>query len=369
MLASREVTARGRGATGGRRAAWVAAAVLVACASDPAGTDDGGATKNKEPTGDAELGTSTGDGGPVQAEGDVCTAALDIGRGTHDGSLYNAAADLAAAIEAADVEAPGCPFDGPDVFLRYTVSANADVTVSAEGEGFVPQVAILDAGCTTAFACGAGLPASMLDVSAGTELSIAIGVAADEPALAAATGPDQLRYRVEIVERAVIATGEGCGLLGQGRCETGSACTPDELGGSRCTAVPGDTCASATELVLDDTPHVVMVDPAVPYSDAHHHPCAGARRRDRVVHVQWSAPGGTLVASTTAADVALAVRGPGCAAAEALACATAGTAGTRVEVDVDGPGGAFVFVELPADDPAGDRSELGPFDVEFALAP
>ncbi len=349
---------------------WVVAVAVVACASDPAGTDDSGATKNKEPTtGDAELATSTGDGGPVQAEGDVCAAALGVGLGTHDGSLYNAAADLAAAIEADAVEALDCPFDGPDVFLRHTVSANADLTVTAAGEGFVPRVAILDAGCTTAFACSAGLPTSMLDVSAGTELSIAVGIAADEPAVSAATGPDQLRYRVEIVEREVIATGEGCGLLGQGRCETGSACTPDELGGSRCTPVPGDTCASATELVLDDTPRVVTVDSAVPYGDAHQHACAGARRRDRVVHVTWSAPSGTLVTSTAAADVALAVRGPGCAAAEALACANAGAAGTRVEVDVDGPGGAFVFVELPVDDPTGDGSELGPFDVEFALVP
>lgn len=368
MLASCDVAARSGGSLGGWRAAWVVVA-LAACGSDPAGSNDGGASKNKEPTGNDELATSTGDGGPVQAAGDVCAAALDVRPGAHEGSLYNAAADLAAALEADGVDAPGCPFDGPDVFLRHTVTANADVTVTAQGEGFVPLVAILDAGCTASFACGAGLPMSMLDVAAGTELSLAIGVAADAPALAAALGPDDLRFRVDVVERQVIGTGQGCGLLGQGRCETGSACMPDDLGGSRCTQVPGDTCASATELLLDDAPVVVSVDPAVPYSDAHQHPCAGARRRDRVIHVQWPAPGGTLVVSSTADDVALAVRGPGCAAAEALACATEGAAGTRVELGVDGPGGAFVFVELPADDPAGDGSELGPFDVEFALVP
>lgn len=354
---------------GGRRAAWVVAALLGACGSDPAGTNDGGATKNKEPTGDDELATSTGDGGPTQAEGDVCTAALEVGVGAHEGSLYNAAADLAAAIAAEDIDAPSCAFDGPDVFLRHRVTTGADVTVTAQGEGFVPAVAILDAGCTRAFACAAGLPTSMLDVAAGTELTIAVGIAADDPMLGVAMGPDDLRFRVDVVERPVIATGEGCGLLGQGRCETGSACMPDDGGGSRCTPVPGDTCASATDLAIDGTPVVVAVDPAVPYSDAHQHPCAGARRRDRVVHVTWTASGGTLFASTAAADVALAVRGPGCAAAEALACATEGATGTRVEVDVGSPGGAFVFVELPADDPGGDGSELGPFDVEFALLP
>jgi hypothetical protein len=89
-----------------------------------------------------------------------------------------------------------------------------------------------------------------------------------------------------------------------------------------------------------------------------------------VLHVQWPAPGGTLVASTTAPDVALAIRGPGCAASEAIACAPASDDGSTIETIV-GAGGAFVFVELPADDPAAAPGVdlAAPFDVVLDLVP
>jgi hypothetical protein len=82
----------------------------------------------------------------------------------------------------------------------------------------------------------------------------------------------------------------------------------------------------------------------------------------------------TLTASTTAADVGLAVRGPGFLASDELACAAGSAQGaTTTVVELGersaGAGSVFVFVELPpsddGEDPAG---ELAPFDVTFTLA-
>lgn len=343
---------------------WLVA-LGAACKPADDGEADDPPSKDKEPTSSSELPTSSGDGGPPIVEGDMCSTAPTAAGRLHDGTLFDAAAELAAGDGL-----PGltCRFAGPDVFVRHTVEHRADVTVTAVGTGFAPTLAILSGTCTEAYGCAVGLPVTMLDVAAGTELTFAVGVDPDDPAAVAASSPEALGFRLTIATRDVLGTGTTCGLLGQGRCETGSACIPDEAGSSLCTAVPGDTCASATEIDLGAGAQVLTVDPSLPYGDAHEHGCTGARRRDRVFHVRWPT-GGRLVASTTAADVGLAARGPGCAAVEALACAQPTTLGAALHVDVQGPDGAFVFVELPADDPDGGTSELGPFEVRLAIEP
>ena len=353
----------GRG--GFRRRGLLLLPVAIAaagCASDPA--QDPAPTKDKEPTGMDEPSTSSGDAPGV--EGEVCSSAPAVVAGAYEGSLFGAAANLADG--GVNVQL-ACRFDGPDVFVRWDVRRRSDVRVTAVGTGFSPTVAILGPSCVDAFACGEGLPAAMLDVAGGTELVIAVGIAGDDPALLAATEVVDLGFRLSIEERAVIVSGGSCGLPGQGRCETGSACQLDASGDSHCAVVDGDTCMTATELAVLDPGAVTLLEPSLPYSDAHQHSCMGARRRDRVVHVRWEAPGGRLVASTTSADVGLALRGPGCAATDELACAPATAQGSRAEVEVAGPGSAFVFVELPVDDPEGDTSELGPFEVAIAIEP
>lgn len=344
-------------------AACVLALVVLGCTQEPA--QDDSPLKDKEPTSNSELATSSSTGAAPELAGDQCDSAPAIVTSVHEGTLFAAAADLA--IESVI----GCGIDGGDVFVRVTTSARVDVTVTAVGSGFVPGVAIVGSSCTEAFACASGLSATALDVAAGTELAIAIGIGADDPALAAAAAPEDLAFELRIETNAVLASGAACGLPGQGRCATGTMCLADDEGIATCTIVEGDTCATATEVELTAGSAIVMVDPAVPYSDAHQHECAGARRRDRVLHVQWPAPGGTLVASTTAPDVGLAMRGPGCTVTEALACTAASESGAVIETIVDGAGGAFVFVELPADDPAAESGGdvVPPFDVVLDLVP
>lgn len=343
-------------------AAFVLAIALVACKREPQ-TEDA-PLKDKEPTSSSEIATTSSTGDAPEIEGDTCESAPVVATSVYTGTLFAAAADLA--IPSAD----GCEMDGADAFIRVITAARADVTVAAKGSGYSPSVAIVGPSCTEALACATGLPATALDVPAGTELVIAIGVGKDDAALAAATAPEDLAYELTIATTGVLPSGASCGLPGQGRCVTGTACLADEEGRSTCTIVEGDTCASATPIDLGAGSATVTVDPAVPYSDAHQHGCSGARRRDRVLHVQWPAPGGTLVASTTAPDVALAIRGPGCAASEAIACAAATDDGASVEAITGGAGGAFVFIELPADDPAApDVDPAPPFDVVLDLVP
>jgi len=343
--------------------AVLAAWLLAGCGDAPG--EMAPAMKDKEPTGVDQLATSSGDDGAPAVPGDACDSAPVVVAGALTVSLKGATAEL----EGGDVDGLTCTFDGPDTFFRHVVGRRADVRITARGAGFTPTVAILGSGCADAFACAKGLPAAMLDVAAGTELVFAIGIGADEPVLATAGLEDDLAVSVELELREVIAAGDTCGLLGQGRCETGSACLPDEDGGSRCTSVDGDTCSTATPVEIAFGSTLVAVDPSRPYGDAHQHPCTGARRREVVMRVQWPATAATLTVSTLAPDVGLAVRGPGCAATEALGCAQPGPSGASVSLDTSGAGSAFVFVELPVDDLDDDDSELGPFEVAIALAP
>jgi hypothetical protein len=335
----------------------VLALALLACKREPQ-TDDAPPQKDKEPTSSSELATTSSTGDAPAPEGDTCESAPTIATSVHTGTLFATAADLAIP--------PGddCGMEGADAFVRLAIEQRADVEVSAKGSGFTPSVAILGSSCSDALACATGLPATALDVAADTELVIAIGIGAEDPALVAAAAPEDLAFELTIAKSSVLETGESCGLPGQGRCASGTACLVDEDGAATCTLVEGDTCATATPIALGNAPSIVTVDPAVPYSDAHHHSCGGARRRDRVLHVQWPAPGGTLVASTTMPGVALAIRGPGCAETDAISCAPATGDGAAIEAIVEGPGGAFVFVELPEDDPA-----TAPFDVVLDLVP
>jgi hypothetical protein len=337
----------------------LAATLCVACSAAPG--EDAPPLKDKEPTSNAELATTSSTGDAPEIVGDLCMSAPALTGTVHEGTLFGTGADLA-------IDGDTCRMDGADAFVRFRVTGRADVTVTAQGHGFAPTVALVGPSCTEAFACTVGVPATALDVAADTELVIAVGIAADDPALASAAAPEDLGFSLRIETRAVLAIGESCGLPGQGRCASGTACLPNEDDANVCTLVAGDTCASATPIPIElgSGATTVTVDPSVPYDDAHHHTCAGARRRDHVLLVQWPSPGATLAVTTTTADVALAVRAPGCIASDEIACDSPAKSGASIEAHVAGSS-AFVFVELPADDPAAPPPP--PFDVDLTLLP
>lgn len=324
--------------------------------------------------------TSTTDGGPQPPPGDACDDAVAILGRTWRGTLDAATADLAT------TPVPGlgaCAIDGPDVFVRRRIDRRADVTISAmgkgttEADGFVPRIAVVDATCSNGLACAAaGLPVRLLDVAAGTELVIAVAIA--EADVASAAVP--IEATLAIAERDVLPMGAACppaaGSDG-GRCEAGTACIADDAGVSSCTAVAGDTCARAIAIDLGAEPQLATIDPAVPYSDAHAHACAGERRRDVVFDVHWDASAGSLEVSSTAPGVALAARAPACTPDAERACDAGLATGARIVVPPQSMdiASAYVFVELPADegdlalddDTTGEGSEVGPFEVAFAV--
>lgn len=332
-----------------------------ACASPPEADPP---IKNKPMTGESEVG-STSDGGAVEAVGDRCADAPVLTQSTWRGSLWNA-----------DAEAGGaCGRGGPEVFVRVSTPVRADLEVEARGNGFTPRIDIRDRGCDDdgVLACATGLPAQVLELAAGAEAWIAIGIDPADPRLEEANDLEGLSFELTTRWRDVVARGDGCGLPGQGRCETGTACIAAADGSQRCQTVLGDTCASAIPVVLSqDGASTVTIDPASPHDDAHAHSCAGARRPEAVLLVSWDAPadGGDLLltASSEAADVALAIRSPGCLAADERACVDASPAAAprTLQVDAAGLASAFVFIELPTT--ADARSELGPFAVSLALS-
>lgn len=324
--------------------------------------------KNKPMTGASEVG-STSDGTAVDAEGDRCADAPLLLQSTWTGTLWNAGGEGGGA----------CGRGGPEVFVRVSTPVRADLEVEARGSGFTPRVDVRAHGCDAelddvgVLACATGLPAQVLELAGGTQAWITIGIDPDDPKLQSADGVDALAFELTTRWRGVIARGDGCGLPGQGRCETGTACVADDDGSARCTSVVGDTCASAIPIALAlDGTTTVMIDPASPYDDAHAHTCTGARRPEAVLLVSWDAPddGGdpVLAVSTAAADVALAIRSPGCLAGDERGCVDASPAeqGRALQVDTAGLASAFVFVELPST--ADARSELGPFAVSLALS-
>jgi hypothetical protein len=356
--------------TGRRVVASVLA--LVACRSSPVQEEP--ASKDKEPTGMSELGTSSTDATLQAPPGDACDDAVAVLGRTWRGSLDGATADLAMS-DVIGLER--CTVDGPDVFVRRRIDRRADVTITAAGTGFVPQVAVIDGSCSNAWVCApAGLPAQILDVAAGTELVIAVAIAQDD--VAAATTP--VEATLAIAEREVLSAGASCPTAAGsdgGRCEAGTACVAADAGASTCTPIAGDTCGRAIEVDLGTARHVATIDPALPYSDAHAHACAGERRRDVVFRVHWDGSAGSLDVSTAAPGVALAARAPACTLDAAHACDDGVDDGARIVVAPHSAdaASAYVFVELPAEgdlaldeETGGESSELGPFEVAFMVA-
>lgn len=347
--------------------ACAASLVLVACSSPPADDEDP-PSKDKEPTGVSELGTSSTTDGPMPPPGDACDDAVAIPGRTWRGTLDAATADLAGGGVLTLDEA--CATGGPDVFVRRRIAQRADVTITAQGSGFVPRIVVLDGTCSNDLTCATGLPARLLDVAAGSELVIAVAIADADVATVAVP----IEATLAIAEREVLAAGAACPPTADvdgGRCEAGTACIVDELGAATCTAIAGDTCASALEIAVG-APLVQTIDPATLYSDAHAHSCAGDRRREVVLHATWDGSAGSLEVSTAAPGVALAARAPACTPDAERACEAASATGARIVVppNASGVASAYVFVELPAEagDPApGEPSELGPFDVAMEL--
>ncbi len=335
--------------------------------------------KDVDTTDGDDSGSSSG--GPPVVLGDICENAPEIGTGRFVSTIYNAASDKGGA----------CGEGGPDVFVRVATDVRGDLELTASGSGFVPRLGVLASGCTDdwsefGLACTRGLPTTVLDVPAGGSIVVAIGVAPDDPALPGAASDHDMLFALDVVLREVLEPGERCGLPGLGRCESGSACLPADDGTQRCTVLAADTCATAEPLELPQTGAIAtMIDPTVVLTDSHAHSCTGARRADRVLALRLPAElpdRAVLTATTTAADVGIALRGPGCLASDELACAAPSPSGATATIDalaqrIDGADTVFAFVELPAaraDDPEGEPAgepagELAPFAVTFELAP
>jgi hypothetical protein len=343
------------------------AALVAACrdggsAGDTAPSEDGGGEGS---------GSGSSGGEDPEAAIDSCALAPALALGRTHGTLRDKSTDRGGA----------CGTGGPDAFYRLEVTARADVSVSALGVGFVPRVGVLPDDCIGDFAnvglaCARGLPLWIGDVAAATTLLVAVGADADDPALAAPIPegmPDPLGFALDVHVRAVLDEGEPCQPATVGRCTTGTSCIGGEDGVARCTALVGDTCNTAEpiELGTGDT-----VYPLTPYTDAHAHSCTGAHRREKVLRVtlpQPIDPAAALVVSTTAADVGLAVRGPGCDLADERACASGGPTGATATVaglaQAVAPGETvYVFVELPPLPTMGGE-EPPPVQVQLQLAP
>ena len=193
-----------------------------------------------------ESGTGTEDdtGGYEEVFGeDVCSAAPVVSTGRWRGNLRDAAEDLGGA----------CEQGGPDVFFRVELSTPADLTVHARGVGFTPRVGVLPTSCVAGreIACTEGLPTTLTDLPAGTELLVAVGIdpespALDEPEPAPDSGSgDPLAFELELSVRRILQPGALCQPSPLGRCATGSTCREDpEEGAWRCETLGADTCAT-----------------------------------------------------------------------------------------------------------------------------
>ncbi|HWB77473.1 MAG TPA: hypothetical protein VG755_21045, partial [Nannocystaceae bacterium] len=271
---------------------------------------------------------------------------------------------------------------GPEVFVRVATDERADLELMVEGSGFVPRLGVLGNACSAdwaseGIACTRGLPATVLDVAAGGSVVVAIGVDPNDPVLALASSDHDMSFALDVKQRPVLEPGGRCGLPGLGRCESGSACALDDEGTKRCTVLDADTCATAEPFALAAMgPRTTMIDPSVPQTDAHAHSCTGARRPERVLALVLPAElpeRAVLTATTTAGDVGIALRGPGCLPTDELACAAPSPSGAIASVDAlamktGGAPSIYAFVELPVDPLDDAAGELAPFAVTFELA-
>jgi hypothetical protein len=308
-----------------------------------------------------------------------------------------------------------CGRGGPDAFFRVVVPLRADVGMEAVGVGFTPRIGVLSGGCiddwqTNGLLCTRGMSGWITDLAPGTELVVAIGTDPDDPALDAEPSPgepDPLAFAIDVAMRSVLEAGELCMPSSRGRCVTGTAClrrgegsgldttangsatvattttsgtnganttTTVDAGSTggpwRCTTLEADTCANAEIVSVGTDGATVVIDPARPQTDAHHHSCMGARSPERVFRLELSPdirPETALRLALDDPDAALAVRLPGCSAADEIAC---GEAGVQVTID-DAQGIAaaglvpHVFVELGTAPDSADDTDDG--RVPFAL--
>lgn len=332
-------------------------------AADPDGESDAES--------ESEGGTGTGGFEPAEAS-DLCEVAPTLSTGVWPGTLRGAASSLGGA----------CDLGGPDAFLRVALAHPADLQVQARGVGFVPRVGLLPGGCVAgpALACSQTLPATLSNLPAGAEIVVSVGIDVDDPALSSPTPaqgePDPLAFEVDLFVRRVLGPGEYCKPPAVGRCVAGTACLESAGDGAwRCQLLDGDTCTQAQSLAVPaqtPAPVVVELDPLQPQSDAHHHTCTGARLRERVIRVALASgmsPTADLVVRVTDPGVGLALRSPGCAAEDEIACAAAGPSTSVIFPNAGEAAAAgiepFVFVELP--DPPAPEPQPSPVEVSFEV--
>lgn len=360
-----------------RASAWVAIAfALLACSASDGAEDEPGAGDEASDDAAAETG---GEG----LLGDDCetTELLASSSRSFALNLRQAAADPRGI-------ASSCGLTGPELFVRVRVDTRADLRLRARGREFTPQLAVLPPGCIAGeldeerpLACANdGLPITLSDLRAGTELLVVVGVRADDAALASDLSEDglvdALDVELEIEQRAVLAEGERCEPLSPTRCETGTACIAEiededsAVAIARCRRLAADSCAAPGELELSltETTELVIASDEL-HSDAHSHACAGWRRPERVEQLRLPAElpeTATLQVRVDDARVGLALRRSDCEPSTALACAPPSEDAAELSFGGDGSLAALaqagadplLFIELPRERDADIAVEL-----------
>jgi len=333
---------RGRPARSGGVSVVVLAGALAACSGASGETETGetGAT-----TGGATA--TTGDLlPPPPMAADTCLLAPTVDAGRFFGTLRDIPSGVGV-----------CNVDGPTTYLRIATELDVDVIATANAAGFTPRLGIAPDSCVAdrELACSEGSTVELRDVSAGTVLTLSIGAAADDPGLLVEMPEpgvaDPLDFSVDVGFRQILDLGERCQPESRGRCPTGSLCAPpeeseaEELTTWVCEALEGDTCASAETVVLGEASGALEVDLSAPQTDAHAHPCMGEGLRERVLRLVIDAPlpPAAMLVLETKAEVGLAVRAPGCAAAAGVACTVPGE-NASVTVALGGVD-PFLFIE------------------------
>jgi hypothetical protein len=303
---------------------------------------------------------------------DRCSTAPAVSTGLWAGNIRGAGVDAGGA----------CEMGGPDLFLKVALPYRADLVVDGRGEDFVPRVSVLPASCTEgrSLACAEGSALTLNDLPAGAEFFVVVGIDPDDPALfvepPSGGEVDGLAVEVDLLVRRILDDGDYCEPPAAGRCATGSACVEDpEDGAFRCQALAADTCATADSVqlpALTTEPVVIEIDPEDLHSDAHQHSCTGSGAREAVYRLALAADTSAtadVIVSTAATDVGLALRSPGCLAADEIACSEPGPA-LSVTFPNAGELGALgvepmLFVELP--DPPPDGEPADPISVEIEV--
>jgi hypothetical protein len=210
---------------------------------------------------------------------------------------------------------------------------------------------------------------------------------------------DALGFELDIRLRDVLLPGELCEPASRGRCVGGTACLAGQSAGTgtgtgdgaaRCVEIWGDTCANASILPVGASESSVVVDPSLPFGDAHAHGCGGARRAEQVVRLELPPPSASprnLVVWTDTPEIGLALRGPSCVADDELGCGFGGADTVLTVTDIDAANGGsttlWLFIELAdptsrsdtdgsvidTDGSATSVGEEAPFEVRVRLDP